>query len=384
MIKILIFFFCISSLYASDQQTHISGELKLFYYDIDSKNPNNDAYTTAIGGYLDYRSSSYKNLFANIRFYTSHPTGPNKFRESTLLYQTPSGDSIDILAIANITYKHEQTIIKLGRQRLFTPMANDDTTRIIPYTYTGVTLTNHSLNKLKLQAGYIKNVKPITSEDFLDSSPSGELDNGFFYLGANIQAPLDLELQAFGYYANKLYDAMHLQLEREFYYKNLEFDLGIQYIQTSSNDSSLNLIKNSNSASDDVNLWAYKVALKYDKLTLAHSFSKNEGMGGIVRGYGGYTKVYTSSMYETAKSQGGAKGLNFTIKYDFSDNLKAETIYLKTTYKDPTANPYVSIYGGLKYFYAKNSYIFARFENVERKQNATSANYFRLISTFSF
>lgn len=366
-----------------DNDHSLSAEVKLFYYSIDRELSQYDAYTTALGGYVDYLSPTYHNLQANIRFYTSNPIGSDKNRETTLLYKL-NGDSLSSLAVANVAYNYKSTKVKIGRQRLFTPMANDDTTRIIPYVYTGITISNRSVENLHLQAGYIHDLKPIISDDFRQLSPAGEIEKGFYYLGANAKLPWQLNSQAFFYYAYELYDAIHLQLERTFNVDEWQLDVGAQYIKTATNGTGKNLIVKSNSGSDDVSLWAYKVALTYKDLTLSHALSINEGEGGIVRGYGGYTKVYTSSMYETAKSKGGAKGLNFTLKYNINDSLQFESIYLKTTYDAPEANPYVSIYGGLKYYYQDKSYVHLRYEHVDRKTALTDGNYFRVITTYRF
>ena len=383
---IYLLLFLLSNVLADELKNtpNISGEVKLFFYDIDREDSQYDAYTTALGGFLELKSPSLYEINANIRFYTSNPIGADKFRESTLLYQVPSGDAINTLAVANLEYGNQVTTIILGRQRLSTPMANDDTSRIIPYAYSGITAVNKSLDWLKVSAGYIQELKPIISEDFDDISPAGKIEKGFYYLGVNVDFPYDIDLQAYGYYAYELYDALHLQLEKDFKFNSFDLKLGTQHIETFTNNDSKNLIPDVSTGSDEVRLWAYKIALQYKKLYLAHSFSQNEKLGGITRGYGGYTKLYTSSMYETAKSKGGARGINLSARYDFTDDLNAQVIYLKTNYKDPSSNPYISIYTGLKYYYYKNSYLHLRYEYVDREKIDTDSQYIRLITTYSF
>ena len=164
----------------------VQGNATLFFYNIDKKEEEN-AYATALGGFLKYTTDDSKPLSASVRFYQSSPVGPNKNLEDTALFNNDKeGSSLTAVAESFAAYRHEAFLFKAGNMMLSTPMMNDDTTRIVPWSYQGFALISEAFTDTSIQLNYIAQIREHTSADYTRQSASGEFEEGISMLALNL------------------------------------------------------------------------------------------------------------------------------------------------------------------------------------------------------
>jgi hypothetical protein len=142
----------------------VEGQIKLFYSGIDKKT-DEDAYATALGGYLKYSTDLNRTFYAAVRFHTSQPVGPSLNREQTALFNSDrNGDALTVNSEAYIGWRGSSRVLKVGNLMLNTPMMNDDTTRIVPWSYQGAAYTGEAVPDTKVQLYHIRQIRSHTSD----------------------------------------------------------------------------------------------------------------------------------------------------------------------------------------------------------------------------
>jgi len=213
---------------------NIDAEIKLFYYDI-SKETAPDAYATALGGYLKYTTDTKNPLFASVRFHTSNPVGDNLNKMGTALFNNDKkGDALTTISESFLAYKTKSRVMKLGNFMLKTPMMNDDTTRIVPWSYQGFAYTGESIKDMKVQLYHISAIRSFTSDTYKKESASGEFgESGISMLSLHYTGINGLKAQSFYYYAPDLYSTFVAQADYELSVtSNALFCVGAQYFNS--------------------------------------------------------------------------------------------------------------------------------------------------------
>ena len=110
----------------------VLGNITLLSYNIDRKNEEN-AYASALGGFVKYTTDTQQPLFTSIRFHQSSSLGPHQNKLATQLFNKDKNDS-NLTAVSEsfVAYRYKDNMLKIGKMMLNTPMMNDDTTRIVP------------------------------------------------------------------------------------------------------------------------------------------------------------------------------------------------------------------------------------------------------------
>ena len=109
------------------------------------------------------------------------------------------------------------TTIKYGAQEFYTPLLNQDYCRILPNTYKGLTIVNHTLENLQVHGYYITDFMGWTDDAYNDigaqAGPHGlhatQTDNPMMVLGLNYTLPMDrstINLEGWGYFMPDVYD----------------------------------------------------------------------------------------------------------------------------------------------------------------------------------
>jgi len=366
-------------------QTHV----EFYYYDINTlgSNHENDAHATAVGGFIAYRSIPlFEHFHLGYTHYLSYQLLDGKNPERTSLVGS-AGKDISPLVELYVDYSDKSWEMKLGKQRLDTPLINDDTTRLIPFSYEAINMHYRFDEQSLLTAGYVWRFRPICSEEYTRMTPSGYAEDGVGYLGFNTEFG-DVQHQWYYYHAPQLYDALHMQVESKTPYDtSKDIIYGVQAIYTFANGEGNN-IENHANGGDDVQLLAAKLGLESSGFAWIASLSYNFGEDGISRGYGGLSSLYTSSMITTGKSQGNpfAKSIKLRYTYDSASKKDAYTsaLYLtNVTYSDPTLKDINAIYIDHKFRFRPREYLHLRFER-QFIAGEADRSYFRIISAYEF
>ena len=365
----------------------IQGKVKLFSYDID-KESNEDAYATALGGYLKYKTSTEKIIYGAVRFHTSNPVGPNKNREATALFNSDkNGDALTANSEAYIGWNGTGRVLKVGNLMLSTPMMNDDTTRIVPWSYQGAAYTGETLPNTRVQLYHINQIRSHTSDQYKKESASGAIGSGITMLSIEYDGFENLDLQSYYYYAPDLYSTFIAQAD----YKLLlsENDLicaSIQYFN--SGDGGEYAETENRNGGDDINLLAIKAGFDTDNWLVSLSYSQNFGISGIVKGYGGLAKVYTTSM--VANGRGNYKPETWMLKthYDFPKSdwgqSQVALTLTNTRTKESRGDDFDAYYLHWKHNFNADISLFVRFEDIDHHNEKGNVKYLRVIASYSF
>lgn len=364
----------------------INGNIQLYYYDI-HKPESSDAYATAAGGYLKFTTQNWYDLYFQTSFHTSHMLGPRLNERATSLFNNDTNQSLDVLSEVFIGYRRNQRVLKIGTFRLNTPMMNDDTTRIVPWSYRGISFTSTPRNGLRFMLNHVTHVRTNISKEYTDESASGTIDEGISMLGVQYDATSELSLFGFYYYAPGLYNTAVIQADYKHpISQNLMFCMSGQYFN--SHDGGAHAISTARNGGDDIDLVGAKASVEMESLDLGVRYSRNFGESGVLKGYGGNAKVFTSSMIANGRGNGKPEALMLTLRYDLPSTTFGHTElglkYTQIEHHDPTANDYNAYYAHFRYYMTTDFNIYARYERLTYDDAASDGDYFRLISRFEF
>ncbi|MRI59004.1 MAG: hypothetical protein C6H99_05815, partial [Epsilonproteobacteria bacterium] len=171
------------------KEGRFSANMRLFYmvrtYDED-KTGIPDAKALTFGGIVKYQSASLNGFDFGFAYYGSHRVGGFFSREEgigTSLLQ-PDGEDISFLGEAYVEYKQEDLLLKVGRQRLSTPLMNDHDLRMLPSVYEAAKLQK-GFGDVTMELGYVQSysgfVSKLSGFDDMDQK-WGEDGLGYIYM----------------------------------------------------------------------------------------------------------------------------------------------------------------------------------------------------------
>jgi hypothetical protein len=245
---------------------------------------------------------------------------------------------------------------------LNTPMMNDDTTRIVPWSYQGAAYTGEAIPDTKVQLNYIRQIRSYTSDVYTKESASGEIGSGITMLGIQYNGLDHIDLQSYYYYAPDLYSTFIAQADYKLILdKDNMICVGIQYFN-SGNGGKYAETENKNGG-DDIDLLAFKAGFHAEDWLVSLNYSQNFGISGIVKGYGGLAKVFTTSMI--ANGRGNYKPTNTRVKDSRGDDFDAYYMHWRHRFNVDTS-------------------LFVRFENMDYKNDKSDTKYLRVIAAYQF
>lgn len=269
----------------------LHGQIKLFSYDVD-KVSDEDIYATALGGYLKYSTDKNKSIYGTVHFHTSQPVGYSKKREDTALFNN-NGEGLTVNSEAYLGWRETHRVLKVGNFMLNTPMMNDDTTRIVPWSYQGFAYTGDVSDDTTIQVNFIRQIRSHTSDAYKKESASGEIGSGITMLGVHYNGYENLDMTSYYYFAPDLYSTFIVQGDYKLVIdRERLICASVQYFN-SGNGGKYDQTENKNGG-DDIDLLALRVGYNSEDWTTSLSYSQNFGISGIVQGYGGLSKFLTT------------------------------------------------------------------------------------------
>ena len=351
------------------------GQSRTFYIDRNySGSINNNRNSLATGGYIGYRSPNFNGFTAVVAAYGTY--GFDIHSEDADVIGSASydpslyGDNFDNYAFigqAYINYAFGKTNIKIGRQRLDTPMAGADDARMLPNLFEAAVLSNTDVENttliaahvfrettgtfsnvygapsaLSLQSGYGLGYKLGTSGEFenmgtialgnqdadgnfIDNETAGVTAFAAIYTGVE-----GLKLQAWDYIAWDILNAVYLQADYGWnclLSDSVKMKASAQYINESD-------IGDAFAASVDSNYFAGKLGASVAGLSgyVAYSVTgDSDGTmnGGIITPWGGMP-AFTQGMVTRHMFFSDTDTWKAAATYKFADlGLKASAYYVE-------------------------------------------------------
>ncbi len=311
---------------------------KAFYFDGDRDN-RTDRKAFAVGGILKSVSAPFYGFRAGIAFYTSHDllrdgmqtaekgVGTGKMVTKNVGGNTEmvksDGSSITVLGEAYIQYNTANTMIKIGRQRLNTPLANDYYNRFLPNSFEALLITNSDLQDTTLIGAYVNKWKYKASDRFIGMTANLGLDKDVIMLAAINKSVPNTKLQAYLYIIPDVANAIYVQANNP---KLIEFEGGqvcgaVQYL--SQKDVGDALIGDL-----DTYLAGAKLGVKYNNVSFKVMYDQvgDDTIIGSGTSYStlGWSKFinFTDIQIDGEALNAGAESYGFVLGYNFGNGLK--------------------------------------------------------------
>ena len=335
-----------------------TGQIRTFYIDRTYNGAiENNRNSLAIGGNLGFETAPINGISIGAKFYTTNGLDIHSGTRSSANYD-PSlyGDGFDSYSMvgeAYINYKQDNTNVRIGRQKLNTPLAGADDARMLPNLFEAVVLSNTAVQdttliaahvtresvgtfgnvygtagQLALQSGYGLGYKEGTNGHFADMGVvalGANTDTLGVTTGAVIYKGIEnVTLQAWDYYAHDILNAIYLQAD----YKLSAVKLSAQYINESDVGDAL-------AGSVDSNYWAVKAGTSFGGLSGYVAYSQtadsdNASMnGGILTPWGGMP-AFTQGMVTRHMFFSDTNAWKAAATYKFADlGIKASAYYVE-------------------------------------------------------
>ena len=178
-----------------------SANMRAFYMNrtFDGQTPDETTALTA-GGILKYESGDYHGFKFGLAYYGSHSLSGIVDRDEgfgTSLLERGTNEDLAFLGEAYLQYDIGDTMFKVGRQQLATPLIQNHDLRLLPSVYEAAIIRNKSLPGTMIELGYVVAYTGFTSKDneFLDYNKLWGED-GLAYISLTNKSIENLSLRA--------------------------------------------------------------------------------------------------------------------------------------------------------------------------------------------
>jgi hypothetical protein len=172
-------------------------DARVLYFDRSYDDNSNTSLTA--GTIMKYTTKEYMGLTAGLAYFGSNSiTGLYSKQDGTATSNlTSEGENINILGEAYLEYNRDNSMLKIGRQRLSTPLMNNHDLRTIPTTYEAAIVQNKDIPNTMIEAGYVWAFTDLGSKlnDF-SSNDSEWGDEGIAYVLVKNNSIKALKVQA--------------------------------------------------------------------------------------------------------------------------------------------------------------------------------------------
>ncbi len=322
----------------------VSGELKAYYFDADYGDSSGDIFTTGL--MLNYKTGSLNGFSLN--FTGQAASSPFADVDGKDIYDGSMWTSGAVLSEAYVEYTLKNTIVRVGRMFLDTPLVASSGNRVVKQAFEGAAVINTDLPNTTLIAGYVQKFQARGAGDgkigtFTKSFGTGSgvveaidsnipVEDGAYTLAAINKSISGLTLTAA--YANVV-DIIQVGYAEAAYELNANaftYGLAAQYYY--------NNIDNAFADLDNNNLWGVKASVGYGAFGAYAAYSKvnNKTNGvGVTPGLGGGADLaYTGSPINSSSYFNGTKAYKVGATYAVLANANVGVSY--TANDVPTNN----------------------------------------------
>lgn len=212
----------------------ISGNLRAFWYDGD-RELRIDRTALTVGGILSYKTAPYQGISGGVSLFSSN--GITSLTEMPESGQTHNlnldGSSINTLGEAYLQYSTHDTLVKVGRQRLDLPLANDYYNRMLPNSFEALSVENCSLKDLTFKGAYITGWKYKGSDTFVSPTYTYGVDRDIAVLGTIYTPSSTQKVELYNTYVRDVMNAPYLQVTDNAIWKSsdgITFSGALQYL----------------------------------------------------------------------------------------------------------------------------------------------------------
>jgi imipenem/basic amino acid-specific outer membrane pore len=352
-----------------------SGQFRAFYIDrtYSPAGATGNRNSLTVGGWIGYDTAEWNGLSLGVKAYGVEglrihdmaATNDPGFRSYDPSLYGGGGENYAFFGEAYLNYNGENTSLKIGRQKLNTPLAGADDARMLPNlfeaavgSYTGFSNTTLVLghvtretvgtfgnvygdpttSSLAINSGYGRGYQAATSGNFKtmgEVALGGNTDTSGVTVGAVVYKNEGLSLQAWDYYAWDILNALYLSADYGWKVGDtVALKASAQYInQTDVGD---NLVTDLGASGVDSNYWAAKLGASAGALSGYVAYSAtgdSDGSatnGGIITPWGGMP-AYTQGMVTRHMFLADTKTWKVAGTYKFNEllgaNVKATAYY---------------------------------------------------------
>jgi len=359
-----------------------TGQFRTFYIDRSYSGViENNRNSLAVGGHLGYETAPWYDLSLGVRLYSTnfmeiHGNNPRTTDSYDPSLFGSDFESYTFMGELYANYKINNTNIKIGRQKLDTPLAGADDARMLPSLFEAVVISNTDIKDttliaahvtkesvgtfgnayapagpLGLQSGYGLGFANATNGRFRDMGNvalGGDVNTDGVTVAAAIYNGMPgLKLQAWDYYAYDILNAIYLQADYGWNATEaLKLNASAQYINESDVGDRL-------AGNVDSNFWAAKFGASYGDMAAYVAYSQTGSSdnspatkGGIITPWGGmpaFTQAMATRHQFFADTDAWKVGASYNFKnlglpllasvYYTSFDIGADNTYTNTAFK---------------------------------------------------
>lgn len=384
-----------SSLSDAFKNGSVAGEVRAMYV-YDSPDAGAEIEGFAVGGSVGYTTADYNGLTAGATFYTAHTLGEADDSMAGALLVDESGakpESTSILGQAYIQYVTGNTIVKVGRQQIDTPLAGSDDIRVIPNLFEAALIINKDIPNTTLIAGHVSKMMGLVDgngdkfEHMSDASPAGGLvmNEGVSAAAAIYSNEgMGLTAQLWDYYAHEILNAVYFDVT----YSVDAFSVAGQYYTYSElgkvEDAGLTV---------GYSVFGLQGAYSNEDLGLGLTLSYNKVSDGdmdvsVFGTWGGYPEFVFADetwFYSFGTDADDAAGYSVALDYDFSKvGVEGLSGTLKYVGFDLTSDDVDIVDILASYSFNDNFSVGATYEMGSSDNKAFERDVFKLSANYSF
>ena len=290
------------------------GNVRLGY--IAQENPGSDAdtYATAVGGRLGFETAAWNGLKFGVTAYVSQEIGALSGEGGELNpdFFADGQDSFAYMGEAYFEYTWRDVMVRVGRQRIDTPLADTDDIRMLPNSFEALIATYGGIADTALVAGYVTRWAGYDSGgDISAFKRLADDGSGALVIGAMNESVEGLTLQGWYYGIDGVADALYADA---LYALELAEGVGFETVLQGG------CFYEKEASGVDGCVAGVAGALEWGAVMVAAAFNvaMNDGGTAVVNGFGG--GPYVTSMEEmTIDGLEDAKGYVVAAEADLSE-----------------------------------------------------------------
>jgi len=313
-----------------------SGNLRTFWYD-GQRELRNDRTALTFGGVLSYDTARMDGFGAHVSFFSSNgvlPVTKMPYSGATSNLKT-DGTAINTLGEAYILYDTGRTLIKYGRQRLDTPLANDYYNRMLPNSFEALYIENKEFQDVILKVAHITGWKYKDSDMFVSPVHNYGISRSMEMVGASSKLG-DFKIDLYDYHVADMVNSVYVQAENN---RLVSFDNGahilaaIQYLLQ-------NGVGNKLLGLSSTDLFGIKFGVTHDDWTVTGLYTRvgdqslqGSGGRGSKAAWSGFV-TYTDLQVDGETENAGALAYGAVLTHRLSKALEVSVKYMQIRQSD--------------------------------------------------